>query len=56
MYTCRECERELNQATEVCPYCGTDLSSEALAALEREALEWSTTRGSRFLSTTGLIS
>jgi hypothetical protein len=26
MYTCRECERELNQATEVCPYCGTDLS------------------------------
>jgi hypothetical protein len=30
MYTCRECERELNQATEVCPYCGTDLSSEAL--------------------------
>ena len=30
MYTCRECERELNQATEVCPYCGTDLSSMAL--------------------------
>jgi len=28
MYTCRECERELNQATEVCPYCGTDLSVE----------------------------
>ena len=31
MYTCRECERELNQATEVCPYCGTDLSSEEKA-------------------------
>jgi len=29
MYTCRECERELNQATEVCPYCGTDLGSDA---------------------------
>lgn len=29
MYTCRECERELNQATEVCPYCGTDLSGDA---------------------------
>lgn len=28
MYTCRECERELNQATEVCPYCGTQLSVE----------------------------
>ncbi len=26
MYTCRECEREINQGTEVCPYCGTDLS------------------------------
>jgi hypothetical protein len=31
MYTCRECERELNQATEICPYCGTDLSSDAEA-------------------------
>jgi hypothetical protein len=25
VYTCRECEQEINQATEVCPYCGTDL-------------------------------
>ena len=32
MYTCHECERELNQATEVCPYCGTDLSGDAQAA------------------------
>ena len=29
MYTCRECEREINQAAEVCPYCGTDLSQQA---------------------------
>jgi hypothetical protein len=29
MYTCRECEREINPATEVCPHCGTDLSAEA---------------------------
>ena len=27
MYTCRECEREINQATEICPYCGADLSA-----------------------------
>lgn len=26
MYTCRECEKPVNQATEVCPYCGADLS------------------------------
>jgi hypothetical protein len=26
MYTCRECEREINQASEICPYCGTDLT------------------------------
>ncbi len=26
MYTCRECEHEINQATEVCPHCGTDLT------------------------------
>ncbi|HEX9759412.1 MAG TPA: hypothetical protein VGA40_00755 [Candidatus Acidoferrales bacterium] len=27
MYTCRECERPVNQATEVCPYCGADLTA-----------------------------
>jgi len=26
MYTCRECEKPVNQASEVCPYCGADLS------------------------------
>jgi hypothetical protein len=27
MYACRECEQTINQATEVCPYCGADLTS-----------------------------
>ena len=27
MYTCRECEQEINQASELCPYCGADLTS-----------------------------
>jgi hypothetical protein len=27
MYTCRECENEVNQATELCPHCGADLTS-----------------------------
>jgi hypothetical protein len=26
MYTCRECENEVNQATEICPQCGADLT------------------------------
>ena len=26
MYTCRECEYEINQATELCPHCGADLT------------------------------
>jgi hypothetical protein len=26
MFACRECEREINQSAEVCPYCGTDLT------------------------------
>jgi hypothetical protein len=30
MYTCRECERPINQATEICPYCGADLTVPAL--------------------------
>jgi hypothetical protein len=26
MVTCRECESEVNQATEICPHCGADLT------------------------------
>jgi len=26
MFTCRECEHPINTATEVCPYCGADLT------------------------------
>lgn len=25
MYTCRECDEPVNQAAEICPYCGADL-------------------------------
>ena len=28
MYTCRECERPVNQSTELCPYCGADLTEQ----------------------------
>jgi hypothetical protein len=27
MYTCHACEQVINQASEVCPYCGTDLTA-----------------------------
>jgi hypothetical protein len=33
MYTCRECEYEINQATEICPHCGADLTSVPAEAL-----------------------
>ncbi len=26
MYVCRECEQPINQASELCPYCGADLT------------------------------
>jgi len=29
MFTCRECENEINQATELCPHCGADLTGPA---------------------------
>jgi hypothetical protein len=32
MYTCRQCENEINQATEICPQCGTDLTVPAPGA------------------------
>ncbi len=31
MYTCRECENEINAATELCPHCGADLTLAAEA-------------------------
>src|SRR5713226_6181110 len=31
MYTCRECERVINQGSEICPYCGADLTVPAVA-------------------------
>lgn len=34
MYTCRECEHVINQATELCPYCGTDLTAPTGGELE----------------------
>jgi len=27
MYTCPQCEHEINSATELCPHCGTDLAA-----------------------------
>jgi hypothetical protein len=27
MYTCPQCEESINQASEICPYCGTDLTA-----------------------------
>ena len=32
MYTCRECENEINQGTEICPQCGADLTATAPGA------------------------
>ena len=29
MITCRQCEQEINQATEICPHCGADLTQTA---------------------------
>lgn len=37
MYTCRECERPINQATELCPYCGADLTASPQPAEEAAA-------------------
>ena len=39
MYTCRECEHEINQGTEICPRCGADLTLPPPGeALERKPL------------------
>jgi type II secretory pathway pseudopilin PulG len=35
MFTCIECEREINQASEICPYCGADLTAPPLASIDQ---------------------
>jgi len=37
MYTCHECERPINQASEVCPYCGADLTSEPVESTQPDS-------------------
>ncbi len=32
MFTCRECESDINQATEICPHCGADLTALPMGA------------------------
>ncbi len=35
MFTCPACERPINQASEVCPYCGADLAPAPVAKRQR---------------------
>src|SRR6266849_1420942 len=39
MYTCPDCEAEINQATEICPRCGADLAQLAETALAAEPVK-----------------
>ena len=36
MYTCRECESDINQATEICPQCGADLTQPPAGAVTNQ--------------------
>jgi hypothetical protein len=48
MYTCRHCEEEINQATEICPHCGADLTldppeegaAKAPPSLRKRVIRW----------------
>jgi hypothetical protein len=47
MYNCRECENEINQATEICPHCGADLTMSVVGSqpaakpsLQKILLRW----------------
>jgi hypothetical protein len=44
MYTCHECEQPINQATEVCPYCGADLTEVPLGGDAEKPRKKSPTR------------
>lgn len=52
MYTCRECEQPINQASEVCPYCGADLVGGAAESATAERRKKS---ASRILILWGLV-
>src|SRR5271157_3909828 len=44
MYTCRNCEKTTGQATEVCPFCGADLTAPARNESAAPAKKSSATR------------
>lgn len=44
MFTCPECEQTINQATEVCPYCGADLTARPAGESGEPAKKPSTSR------------
>jgi type II secretory pathway pseudopilin PulG len=44
VYTCRQCEQPINQATEVCPYCGADLTESSVDASEAKPRKKSAAR------------
>lgn len=52
MYTCRECEQTINQATEVCPYCGADLTA---AHAEESATPAKKSNPARLVITLGIV-
>ncbi|MGH9747969.1 MAG: hypothetical protein ACRD59_17890 [Candidatus Acidiferrales bacterium] len=37
MYACRECEQPINSASEICPYCGADLTAAPAAGFDESA-------------------
>ena len=53
MFTCRECEHVINQATEICPHCGADLTEPipgeappaAKPTLQKILIRWSVLLG-----------
>jgi hypothetical protein len=44
MYSCRKCKETINQATEVCPYCGWDLTPSASSKSAARAKKSTATR------------
>jgi hypothetical protein len=50
MYICRKCEKTINQATEVCPNCGADLTAPPRSESAEPAQKSSATRISLILA------
>ncbi|HSY59326.1 MAG TPA: hypothetical protein VK795_07180 [Terriglobales bacterium] len=55
MYTCQECEQQINTANDVCPYCGADQRGSSSGSVDEFAAPAKKSGAKRIIITCGIL-